>query len=91
MAIATTRENTRRMTLRIDAPILARLDEYHKKTDIPKTRIINSALQNYLDEMEEDFADARAGEAAWAEYIASGRKSISQEELAKTLGVDLDS
>lgn len=59
MAIATAKDSAGRMTLRIDAPILARLDEYHKKTEIPKTRIINRALKNYLDEMDEDFADAR--------------------------------
>ena len=85
MVLSTNTKN--RITLSIDAPIMARLNDYHAKTEIPKTRIINKALKNYLDELEEDWQDARTGETAWAEYIASGRESTSSADTRKELGL----
>lgn len=82
-----TAEGSARMTLRIDAPTAARLDEYHRKTEIPKTRIVNKALRNYLDELEEDYADARTGEAAGAEHIAGGGKTYTLDELEAEFGL----
>lgn len=38
----------------LDVNILDRLDKYSKKTYIPKTRIIEVAVTEYLDRMEGD-------------------------------------
>jgi len=36
----------------IDIELLKRLDKYSKETGIPKTRIYDFALREYLDKME---------------------------------------
>lgn len=36
----------------LDVKVLDRLDEYCKTTYVPKTRVVELALERYLDEME---------------------------------------
>ena len=76
--------------MRIDTPIMNRLNDYHEKTEIPKARIINMALQFYLDQLEadcEDKADYETAVAAWNDYEKNGKKGITAEELFKKAGI----
>ncbi len=42
-------KNRKVVNFSIDIEILKKLDEYSKKTGIPKTRIFDFALKEYLD------------------------------------------
>ncbi len=36
--------------VRLPEPLILRIDAYHKKTGIPKTVIVEKAVESYLDE-----------------------------------------
>lgn len=76
-----------RMSLTLRPEIAKRLDSYASASLIPKTRIINLALDSFLAEREEDLRDAELGIAAWNEFVASGEKAIPAEEVYKDLGI----
>ena len=87
MNLATTAQSTNSFLLKLETPLLTRLNDYQSKTDISKERIISIALQNFFDEVDEDLQDSITGEKAWNEYIASGKKSTSSAQLRKELGL----
>lgn len=49
----------------LDVKVLDRMDNYSRKTFVPKTRIIEQAVTEYLDRMEEsmplDFKEEKNG------------------------------
>ncbi len=55
------------------------------KTGLPESKVTENALTAYLDELLEDLDDIEAADRAYAEYIASGKKSISAEQMRKKL------
>jgi hypothetical protein len=73
--------------LRLEKPLLTRLNNYQAHSAFTQEQIILTALKNYLDELEEDTLDSIKGEQAWKNYIASGKKSTSSDELRKELGL----
>ena len=46
-------KESRTTSFSLDIKVLNRLDEYHKKTFVPKTKVIEQAVMEYLDKMEE--------------------------------------
>lgn len=57
------------------------------KTGLPESKVTANTITSYLDELLEDLDDLEAAEKAYAEYIASGEKSISAEQLFEELGL----
>lgn len=57
-----------------------------KKLDKEPSGVVLSALQDYL----EDQHDYHVGLEAYKEYVASGRKGTSLEDLRKELGLERD-
>jgi len=45
-------KNRKVVNFSIDIELLERLDKYSKQTGIPKTRVYDFALKEYLDKME---------------------------------------
>ncbi len=72
-----------RMSLTLKPELALKLDNYASLSMIPKSRIINRALEIYLSEREEDIADYKTAVAAWEEFEKSGKKAISSADLRK--------
>ncbi|AGV48159.1 hypothetical protein KCS59_001038 [Campylobacter jejuni] len=54
-----------------------------KERNTSKEEIIQALIMEFLEDLE----DAKIGEVAYKEYLASGKKSISADELFKELGL----
>ncbi|EHA0915381.1 DUF6290 family protein [Campylobacter jejuni] len=52
-----------------------------KERNTSKEEIIQALIMEFLEDLE----DAKIGEVAYKEYLASGKKSISADELFKEL------
>ena len=61
--------------------------KYTKMTGCTMNQVAENALTKYLDEILEDLDDLEAAEKAYAEFEASGQKTIPAEELYKELGL----
>ncbi|EFQ2111363.1 hypothetical protein LH227_000536 [Campylobacter jejuni] len=54
-----------------------------KERNTSKEEIIQALIMEFLEDLE----DAKIGEVAYKEYLVSGKKSISADELFKELGL----
>ncbi|WP_321151271.1 DUF6290 family protein [Campylobacter jejuni] len=54
-----------------------------KERNTSKEEIIQALIMEFLEDLE----DAKIGEVAYKEYLASGKKSISADELFKEFGL----
>ncbi|HEG6758031.1 TPA: hypothetical protein SE795_001642 [Campylobacter jejuni] len=54
-----------------------------KERNTSKEEIIQALIMEFLEDLE----DAKIGEVAYKEYLASGKKSISADGLFKELGL----
>ncbi|ELZ6693822.1 hypothetical protein UXW71_000455 [Campylobacter jejuni] len=54
-----------------------------KERNTSKEEIIQALIMEFLEDLE----DAKIGEVAYKEYLASGKKSISADQLFKELGL----
>ncbi|EAK3632966.1 hypothetical protein BHV06_00945 [Campylobacter jejuni] len=54
-----------------------------KERNTSKEEIIQALIMEFLEDLE----DAKIGEVAYKDYLASGKKSISADELFKELGL----
>ncbi|EHN6902665.1 hypothetical protein KJK83_001366 [Campylobacter jejuni] len=54
-----------------------------KERNTSKEEIIQALIMEFLEDLE----DAKIGEVAYKEYLASGKKNISADELFKELGL----
>ena len=67
---------------RLPIDIGKRLEVLAEKVGRSKSYLIRQAVIDALEDLE----DAYIGEQAYLEYVRSGKKSISHEELGKELG-----
>jgi RHH-type rel operon transcriptional repressor/antitoxin RelB len=67
------------LSVRISKDMEERLDRLAKKTQRSKGFFVKKALDRYLED-QEDYIDAVA---AYEEYLATGKKAKSLEELKK--------
>lgn len=73
------------MSIVLDLPSEAEkmLSSLAKERNISQENLIKELLLEYLEDLE----DARIGEAAYKEYVESGRESVAADELYKELGI----
>ena len=70
------------INLRIDESLLEELDIYAKELDRTRTYLIEKAVSNYFDTLDEMISDKRIDE------IKAGKSEVlSLEEVAKQLGL----
>lgn len=58
-----------------------------KQTGMSRSAFVNKAVNNYIRELEEDLEDAQIGEKAWNEFVASGKKGFTLDEVKKELDI----
>lgn len=63
------------------------LEKATQSTGFTKSRIVDLALEMYLRELQEDAEDAKEAEQAWKEFVASGKKGFTLEEVKAELGL----
>lgn len=73
------------VSVNIDAKMYTKLEEISALTGIEKHTIAEQALEQYLLELQEDIEDAKIGQKAWEEFVASGKKTYSLDEIKKEL------
>lgn len=71
--------------VRLSQGLDKRLSLLSQKTHRPKSFYVREALERYLEDIEDYYLALEAHE----EYVRSGRKAISLEDLAKDLKIDL--
>lgn len=54
-----------------------------KERNISQENLIKELLLEYLEDLE----DARIGEAAYKEYVESGRESVAWQDFKKEIGL----
>jgi predicted transcriptional regulator len=70
------------INLRIDESLLEELDTYAKELDRTRTYLIEKAVSNYFDTLDEMISDKRIDD------IKAGKSEmLSLEEVAKQLGL----
>ena len=71
------------INIRLDESLLYNLDSYAKELDRTRTYIIEKAVSNYFDTLDEIISDKRIDE------VKKGNVPVySLEEVAKQLGLD---
>lgn len=71
------------MTIRLPEEMEKRLSQLAKETHRTKSYYVKRAIEAFLDDQE----DYLAALASYEDYLQSGKKSISLEELEKKLGL----
>jgi RHH-type rel operon transcriptional repressor/antitoxin RelB len=71
------------LTLRLPTEMEKRLSTLAKETHRTKSYYVKRALEEFLDDQE----DYLLGVASYEDYLKSGKKSISLEELEQKLGL----
>lgn len=52
-----------------------------------KSKIVNTALENYFNELKQDKIDAKDAETAWNNYINSNEPALTADEVYKMAGL----
>jgi len=72
------------LSVRVDEDIFEMLNGYANELNKTKTFIIEKALENYFDKLDEMIADKRI------DNLKSGKSSVvSMEEVLKKAGIDV--
>ena len=72
------------ISLRIDEDIFEMLNEYAAELNKTKTFLIEKAIENYFDKLDEMVADKRI------DNLKNGKSSVvSMEEVLKKAGIDV--
>jgi predicted DNA-binding protein len=71
-------------TIQLPEEIDERFTALADSTKRSKNECILEALEQFLEDLE----DARAADAAYEEFLASGKKTTSLEEVIKKYGLD---
>jgi RHH-type rel operon transcriptional repressor/antitoxin RelB len=71
------------MTIRLPEETEKRLSKLAENTHRSKSYYVRRAIEEFLDDQE----DYLAALASYEDYLKSGKKSISLEELEKKLGL----
>lgn len=74
------------MTIRFPEKIEQRLSQLAERTHRTKSYYIKRAVEEFLEDQE----DYLLAVASYEDYLQSGKKSISLEELEKKLGLHAD-
>ncbi len=72
------------LTIRLPKEVEKRLEDLAKRTGRTKSFLAREAILTHLEDME----DIYLAEVAHEEYVRSGKKSISLEEVVKNLGLE---
>ncbi len=78
---------TRPMSFSIRTEVLDALTKYCNERGCSRSWFLTKALENYLTVCEEDKEDYEAAASAWDEFVKSGRKAISAEEVFAKAGL----
>ncbi len=73
------------VSLSINSRLYTKLEEISAITGIEKHAITEKALEQYLQELLEDIEDAKIGEKAWEEFVATGQKGIPASDVYQDL------
>lgn len=74
-------------TINFSDELYFKLGSVAKQTGMSRSAFVNKALENYLQELQEDSEDYKTAEKDWNDYVASGKKEIPAEEVYKKLGL----
>lgn len=74
-------------TINFSDELYFKLGSVVKQTGMSRSAFVNKALENYLQELQEDSEDYERAEKAWNDFVASGEKGIPLEDVKKELGL----
>ena len=69
--------------------VLSRLEEYVLQSGLSKNEIVSDAIENYLDEIEEDAADLKEAQRIAAEIDSGRMETYTLEEVMAEAGLSL--
>lgn len=72
------------LSVRIPSALESRLDALSEQTNRSKSYYVKKALESFLEKEEEYLL----GVKAYEEYVRSGKKTYSSEEIRKKLGLE---
>ena len=73
----------------VSEDVLSRLEEYVLQSGLSKSEIVSDAIENYLDETEEDAADLKEAQRIAAEIDSGRMKTYTLEEVMAEAGLSL--
>nr|CRY97820.1 hypothetical protein [uncultured prokaryote] len=74
-------------TINFSDELYFKLGSVVKQTGMSRSAFVNKALENYLQELQEDSEDYERAEKAWNDYVASGEKTYTLDEVKKELDI----
>ena len=86
MAVAKDKVLTKPMSFSIRTDVLDALTSYCKERGCSRSWFMTKALEHYLVECLEDKEDYELAAAAWNEFLKSGKKGYSAEEVFAKAG-----
>lgn len=72
------------LTIELPEEIEERINSFVGAAQHSQKEFIQEAVERFLEDLE----DARAADAAYEEFLASGKKTISLDEVIKKYGLD---
>lgn len=78
---------TRPMSFSIRTDVLDALTSYCDERGCSRSWFMTKALENYLVECQEDKEDYETAAAAWNEFLKSGKKTVSAEDVFAKAGL----
>jgi len=87
MAVAKDKVLTKPMSFSIRTDVLDALTSYCKERGCSRSWFMTKALEHYLVECLEDKEDYELAATAWNEFLKSGKKGYSAEEVFAKAGL----
>ena len=82
-----TEKKTVNLSVEIPIPLAEKLDRVRRFEERAKSFHVRKALEKYLEEKLEDVEDYIDAKRAHEEFLASGEKTASWEDMKKELGL----
>ena len=74
-------------TMTMTNTLYQELEQAAKMTGWTTTAVLEAALRRYFAELREDAEDAARAEKAWNDFVASGEKIYSINEIRQEFGL----
>ncbi len=78
---------TKPMSFSIRTDVLDALTAYCNERGCSRSWFMTKALENYLIECQEDKEDYETAASAWNEFLKSGKKAVSAEDVFTKAGL----
>lgn len=75
------------ISVNLQSKTLMDLENFVAQTKLSRSKIVETAIKNFLIELQEDIEDAREGERLWKEFIESGDEGISLKDYVNERGL----